>query len=244
MQSDLFATKGLEYMLVIAYLVLLVACWRFIFPRRGTAKLADELRPEPVSRWFFLPDGFYFHQGHAWAAPDERGVMRVGIDDFARKLLGLSVGVVLPPIGTRLAEGEPGWQLRLADGSDVPMLSPVAGEVVSVNPEVLLQPALMNSEPYDRGWLMKVRVPTPAAARRNLLTGDLARAWIDGVSEKLPRVDGAELGIVLSGGTFGATGFARALSPDGWQQIARDLLLVAETPEPSAAVKENQPLPV
>lgn len=244
MQTDLFATKGVEYMLVIAYLVLLVACWRFIFPRRSAATAPAEPQPESASRWFFLPDGFYFHQGHAWAAPEEQGVMRVGIDDFARKLLGLSVGVVLPSTGTRLAEGEPGWQVRLADGSTIPMLSPVAGEVMTVNPEVLLQPALMNDEPYDRGWLMKVRVANPVAAKRNLLSGNLARLWIDGISEQLPRVDGAELGIVLSGGTYGATGFARALSPNAWQQVARDLLLVAETREPSAVVNEEQPLPV
>jgi hypothetical protein len=117
----------------------------------------------------------------------------------------------------------------------------VDGDVVAVNPEVLLQPSLMNAEPYDRGWLMKLRVRNAATVRRNLLTGSVARAWMEDVSERLPHMHGAELGIVLPGGTFGVTGIARAVSPHGWQQVAREFLLLEDvTPEAAAASFDYQ----
>lgn len=236
--TDLFATKGIEYMLVIAYLVLLVACWRFIFPRASHASQPAEAQPEPVSRWFFLPDGFYFHQGHAWAAPLGEHVMRVGMDDFAQKLLGLTASVELPEVGEQLAQGEIAWQVRLVDGHALPMVSPVEGEVIAINPEVLKSPSLVNSEPYDGGWLFQVRVINPMAARRNLLSGDLARVWIEAISEKLGDVRGAELGIVLPDGTVGNSGIARAISPHEWERVARHFLLMEERWEQSTVEEE------
>ncbi|MBI2072487.1 MAG: hypothetical protein HYT81_05535 [Gemmatimonadetes bacterium] len=64
----------------------------------------------PLGRWFDVPEGRYFHQGHAWVLPESEDVVRVGMDDFAQKLLGRAAGFVLPEVGARLAPGERGWQ--------------------------------------------------------------------------------------------------------------------------------------
>jgi len=221
---DLFATKGAD-LIVIGYLVLLAAFWRFLWsPGAGRAAAAEARPPIPLGRWFDLPEGLYFHQGHAWVLPEREDVMRVGMDDFAQKLLGRASGFVLPEVGTRLAPGERGWQVQL-DGHAIPMLSPVGGEVVAVNADLLASPDLVNADPYDRGWLMKVRVPNPTAASRNLLSGKLARAWMDGIAERLREMRVGELGIVLPDGGFPVSGFARAMSPERWDQVARELLL-------------------
>jgi hypothetical protein len=105
------------------------------------------------------------------------------------------------------------------------MLSPVDGEVVAVNTDVVGSPMLVNSEPYDRGWLLKVKTPDPAAPARNLLSGTLARAWLDGVTERLRETRTGELGLMLPDGGFPVNGFARALDPEGWDRVARELLL-------------------
>lgn len=220
---DLFATKGAEYLIVISYLVLLAAFWRFLWsPGRGQAAAARAA--VPLGRWFALPEGRYFHQGHAWVAPERDDVMRVGMDDFAQKLLGRPAGFVFPDVGARLAPGERGWQVQV-DGHAIPMVSPVGGEVVEVNQELLASPGLVNADPYDRGWLLKIRVPDPAAASRNLLSGKLARAWMDGITERLREMRVGELGVVLPDGGFPVSGFARALSPEGWDRVAREFLL-------------------
>lgn len=206
MGGDLFATKGLEYMLVIGYLLLLVGCRRMVGPRRSRSRTEESaFRPAEVLS-FDLREGFHFHQGHAWAIPGGDGIMRVGVDDFAQKRLGSVTGVILPRIGERLLEGEPGWKVRVGRMS-IPMLSPVEGEVVAWNEQVLASPELLNREPYDGGWLLEVKVPNPAAAQRNLLSDDLAHAWADEV--------------IARQGAHSST----ATSPDAWNRLAREFLL-------------------
>ena len=223
---DLFATKGVEYLIVIGYLVVLAGFWRLLWGRgRQPATVAAERPSMALPRqWFAVPEDYFFHQGHAWAAPAASSQALVGMDDFAQKLLGKPTGVVFPALGTRLKQGEPAWQVQV-DGHAIPMLSPVDGEVVAVNQDVVTSPELVNAEPYDRGWLMRVKVPSPATAARNLLSGRLARAWMDEVTEAVRAMPAGELGVVLPDGGFPVGGFARALAPEDWDRLARELLL-------------------
>ena len=222
---DLFATKGLEYLLVIGYLVVLIGFWRLLSrpEARSEAAVRRPVRSR-VGGWFDVRDGLYFHQGHGWADPGEGGVATVGMDDFSQRLLGTPAAIELPPVGVRLKEGEGGWSLRF-NGRTVGMLSPVDGEVVAVNDEIRSNPELVNADPYERGWLMKVRMPRPETARRNLLSGRLARAWMADTVEKLRAMRTAELGVVLPDGGVPVAGFVREIAPENWDEVAREFLL-------------------
>ena len=178
MTGDLFATKGIEYLLVIAYLTLLVAGWRLIFPKPKHPE-------EPHEHYGPLPDGYFFHQGHTWALPVDAERVRVGIDDFAQKAIGLPTQLDLPRRGMVLAEGEPAWEVQRGNGEYVAMLSPISGIVVSVNEDVLHAPGLLNTQPYDDGWLLEVHVDS-AAYQRNLLSGRLADDWME-AAHAIPR---------------------------------------------------------
>lgn len=220
---DIFATKGAEYLFCGAFLLLLALFWKLLNPavpvaRRVVAGVREMLP------WFQLKEDRWFHQGHAWVVPSEGDRVTVGMDDFAQKLLGRPAGIVLPPVGARVAQGQPAWQVRV-DGHDIPMLSPIDGEVVEVNPELTSRPELVNADPYDRGWLMRVRVPDRAAPKRNLLAGGLAKAWMEGIAERVRAMPAGEMGILLPDGGFPVDGFARALSPQGWERVAREFLL-------------------
>lgn len=224
---DLFATKGLEYLLVIGYLALLVICWGFVKPRRGRA---DAGKGSSLERSLFhLPEGFHFHQGHTWARSTngaDSSVMRVGLDDFALKLLGPVSGLILPDVGAHLEEGGTGWDVRV-NGHVIPVLSPVDGEVVARNETLLRSAEPLNSEPYDRGWVMEVRVRNPAAADRNLLSGPLAGAWREEVVTRVMELaDRPDVG--WSGDTEPTEGLARTLAPDAWDHLARAFLLADE----------------
>ena len=108
--GDLFATKGIEYLIVVGYLLFLVGFWRLVL-HPGAARVASGAGQarRPMRRWFDVRDGFFFHQGHSWAAPDDGDLMRVGVDDFAQKLLGAPAAIELPAVGTSLRQGERGW---------------------------------------------------------------------------------------------------------------------------------------
>lgn len=227
--GDLFATKGIEYLIVIAYLVVLAGFWRLLArPEAAEADQPAAHAPRHMDRgWFQVRDGFYFHQGHSWAKPEAENIVRVGMDCFALKLLGSPGAIDLPAVGQRLKQGEHGWVVEV-DSRSIPMLSPVDGEVVEVNSKAQLEPERLPSDPYDEGWLMKVRVANSSASFKNLLTGALALSWLEGTLEQLRRMRAGELGIVMPDGGIPVDGFVRILDPERWDEIAREFLLSNE----------------
>jgi glycine cleavage system H lipoate-binding protein len=223
---DLFATKGMEYVLVIGFLLAFILFWRYLsrpvrlagdFNARGRG--AARLTP-----WFNLADGIFYHQGHSWAMHEYGRVVRVGMDDFAQKLLGRSNSVDLPQVGAKVEQGEAGWKLHV-DTKSVDLLSPVDGEVIALNEEVLKNPDLINHDPYGKGWLMKIRVPKMKANLKNLLSGKVANAWMEQNVEALRRMMTGDVGVVLQDGGLPVTGFARNLSPDNWDEVVKEFLL-------------------
>lgn len=222
---DIFATKGVEYLIVIGYLLVLVGFWRLLtWPTRREVEAGVTQRAaRPFGTWFETPDGVYFHQGHTWATPDDGDLVKVGMDDFAWRLLGPPDGLGLPSVGTGLSEGERAWAVDVAAES-IPMLSPVSGEVVAMNEAVVQSPQLA-SDPYGQGWLLKVRVPSRSAALKNLLSGRLARAWMADTVERLRAMPAGDLGTVLPDGGMPVDGFARVIAPERWGEVAREFLL-------------------
>lgn len=232
--GDLFATKGLEYLLVIGYLVLLVLCWRFVRPMRERSKVTGV----GAGSLFRIRDDCYFHQGHTWARPMNGGVVRVGMDDLAQRLIGPASGLTLPQPGTRLTQGAIGWDVQV-DGRRIPMLSPVDGEVVARNEAVLHDPEVVNREPYDDGWALEVRVPNPATVPRNLLSGDLAEAWRHQSAAAVRRLAGEDaVGIE---GEIPPTGILRALEPTAWDRLAAAFLQTEDAAGSARVPREDDP---
>jgi len=223
---DFLPNKGIEYLIVIGYLLVLLPFWLLL--ARGSSRMpapAAALYPAQVVRnWFRVPEGLHFHLGHAWAAPEERGLFRVGLDDFAQKLIGPLARVELPPPGTALVQGERAFRLH-ADSKSVGMLSPLDGTVVAVNDAVAVSPQVVSEEPYGRGWLLKVRPSHLDADLKQLLEGELARKWMEAVSESLRTGLGPDVGQVLQDGGQPVNGIARELHGDRWDEFARIYLL-------------------
>lgn len=235
---DFLPTKGIEYLLVIGYLLVLIPFWwalqgsgKRVAARRAERATAPVLGGAGLQSWFRVPQEAYYHRGHTWAAPEAGGVFRVGLDDFAQRLIGFPDALSLPKVGESLEEGERGWSVA-ADGHAIDLLSPVRGEVMEVNREVLADPTLISEDPYGRGWLMKVKSPRPDATVKNLMPGRLATAWMEDASRSLsaamsPAV-GVEVGQVLQDGGVPVVGLARQIDPEHWDRLAAELLLTAE----------------
>jgi len=107
---------------------------------------------------FDVPMEYYFHDGHTWARIESGGYIRIGIDDFAMKLIGKTDGLDLPLMGKELNQGEIGWGLKCKDNlADI--RSPIGGVITEVNPKVRENPELANQDPYSGGWLFMLRNP-------------------------------------------------------------------------------------
>ena len=223
---DIYATKGIEYLIVIAFLASFVYFSRtfsFSTVAAGVARTISD-----IVEWFRLPADRHYHQGHAWRKAEPDNLVKVGMDDFAQKLVGKVDAIELPPVGARLAQGDKAWHLTV-DSRPVAMLSPVDGEVVAVNVEAQRSPGILNEDPYGKGWLLKVRPTRLAADRSNLLSGTLARKWMEDTVAALRRESGGSLGpvaqdggqLVYQDGGMPVSGIARALAGEKWEETVK-----------------------
>ncbi|HYJ33020.1 MAG TPA: glycine cleavage system protein H [Candidatus Binatia bacterium] len=217
---DPFASKGIEYLICLAFLGSLPGYWRHL---NRPAPLGAETAEEPVlSGWFHLPARASFHAGHAWAAPAGPGRFRVGLDDFAQKLLGSPALVMLPAVGSHLSRGEQGFALNVG-GRQFDLPAPLAGRVVARNEAALRDPALL-SDPYGAGWLLEVRPSRWSSGLSSLMQGRSAREWLGRAEEALRLRMSPDVGAVLQDGGVPVAGIARALDEEGWEKLARELL--------------------
>jgi len=224
---DIFATKGVEYLLVISGLLFFTFFWRFLKrPAMAVYQEAEHL-VSAMSDWFRVPaEGIYFHQGHSWAAVEDEEVVRVGMDDFARQMLGKIDGIEFPRVGSELKQGEKGWSL-LVDSKSIDMLSPVDGKVVDINKNLLSSPENVSEDPYGQSWLMKVQTPRISANLKNLLSGNVARKWMEGVRENLLSRMNYNLGAVYQDGGVPVNGIARNIDREKWDEIVKDFFMIS-----------------
>ena len=104
-----------------------------------------------------IPNDLLYTKDHEYPKPDSGDIVAVGITDFAQGELGDIVYLDLPKPGQAFdAHGVFGTIEAVKAVSELFM--PVAGEVVEVNPRLDGEPALVNSDPYGDGWMIKVRV--------------------------------------------------------------------------------------
>jgi len=172
--------------LVLVTFILLVAHDYYLQRRQARISVAkapasprEAVPPVRVVGGFKVPGHVSYHPGHAWAMKESPQVVRVGLDDYAARVVGPLDQIDLPARGRWLRQGERGW--TLGRGSHrFEMLSPIEGEVIEVNPDVLRNPALAHQDPYGAGWLLSVNVPGMEGNLRNLLRGPRAECWMEG----------------------------------------------------------------
>ena len=102
--------------------------------------------------------------------PESGNVVRVGIDDFAQKLVGKIDAIKFPQVGSQVTQGEKAWSL-LVGSKSIDMLSPVDGKIIEINESLLSSPESIGKDPYGQSWLMKVQAPKISANLKNLLSG-------------------------------------------------------------------------
>ena len=108
------------------------------------------------------PDDLRYHPAHDWARIDgEQAVF--GVTWYAQDSLGDIVAFLPPAVGDIVTAGGVYGELESVKAVSE-IVSPLAGEVVEVNPLVVDGPEVVNEDPYGEGWLVKVNLSDPASA--------------------------------------------------------------------------------
>lgn len=103
-----------------------------------------------------VPADLKYAKTHEWVRVEEDGTLTVGISEHAQELLGDMVYVEVPEVGAEVdAEQACAVVESVKAASDV--YSPVTGEVIEVNETLADSPEIVNNDPYEAGWIMRVR---------------------------------------------------------------------------------------
>jgi glycine cleavage system H protein len=99
-----------------------------------------------------FPDDLLYNREHAWVRV-EGELATIGITDYAQENLGEILAIELPEIDSYLERDEPFGTIESAKGI-FELISPVSGEVISVNEDIFDDIGIINSDPHDTGWMI------------------------------------------------------------------------------------------
>jgi len=104
---------------------------------------------------FLIPGGVFISEGHCWANINEKGMVKVGIDDFARKLIGKIDAIEFPNLGLNVKKGQPLFTVKQENRS-VTFNSPVSGNVKETNKLLNKDIESIEFSPYENNWICQI----------------------------------------------------------------------------------------
>jgi len=219
-------------LLVLATFVIFLTIDYFLTRRRVPQPVAEvareidlvpRLRPAVVAG-FELPDNLRYHPGHTWALSESPQLVRVGLDDFAARLLGRVDRINLPQRGQWVRQGQKLLTIY-RDNGKAEIVSPIEGIVTDTNQAVMQDPELARHDPYGEGWLLMVQSPDARTNFRNLLGGAVARRWMEEAAMRLQSRMPAMAGAVAQDGGVAIDDLTTQLPDEAWNELTREFFL-------------------
>ncbi len=190
--------------------------------RSRVASMAESLKQ--------IPAGVELAINHTWMKKEHGSIVTIGFDEFIARFFGRVDRIVLPVLG-EMAEN-----LFLTDGErTLPLLCPVRGRVVAVNPQVLRDPSLAYADPYGNGWLVQIEVPSHQNFHAPIVQS--ATAWlreqISSAREFLVGHAGAQNYALMQDGGAIVDGVLKMYDNAVWAEFGRTFLALPAEPAPA-----------
>ncbi|MCC6861797.1 MAG: glycine cleavage system protein H [Bryobacterales bacterium] len=190
----------------------------------AVAKKAPGILQPAYVEGFLVPEELRYHPGHTWLLQERRHLMRVGVDEFGAALAGAVEKIELPKPGQWIRQGQKAWSV-FRNGEKAEMVSPIEGEVVEINPEVLSDPSLLRRDPYGHGWLMTVHVPDEESTARNLIPKSLVSSWMSDAIQRLYAWQPQLAGAAAADGGTPVEDLCAGLPGAKWREVTAEFFL-------------------
>ncbi len=174
---NIFETKGIEYLVIIAFLVMLIP---FMILLNKKTKIVHEIR-KAISQLSVnilnIPQGLFYSRNHTWTYLEKSGSAMVGLDDL---LLHITGEVKLKQLrssdeiinkGDLLAEIE-------QENKHLRIFSPISGKIMQMNPLLAEDAEMINKDPYGQGWMYKIQPSNWKAETSSYYMAAEATEWI------------------------------------------------------------------
>jgi glycine cleavage system H protein len=173
---DIYDTKGMEYIFVIVYLLLLIVFWKVAKNPQRVYQQIREVFHTLSAKILRIPQGIYFNRNHTWTHLDKSGAAKVGLDDFLQHVVGNVRITNLKNRGESIKKGDLLAAIK-QDEKVLKVYSPISGEVLETNSTLLENPDLINTNPYDQGWIYQVKPSNWMKETQSYLLAEKATEW-------------------------------------------------------------------
>jgi len=233
--NNIFETKGIEYLVVIAFLVLLIPFWITLNKKAKITGLKQKGPGILSAMKLKIPQGIYYSRNHTWAYLKMSGIARVGLDDFLLHLTGDIHFKDLKNRGEKIKKGDLMAEINHR-GKTLRIFSPVSGEILSMNPLLTENPESISGDPYLKGWMYEVRPSRWTAEINSYYLAEDATNWLGKEMERfkdfLSGWNGlnSESRLVLQDGGELTDHTLSDLPVEVWQNFQDDFLNPVDTP--------------
>jgi glycine cleavage system H lipoate-binding protein/ABC-type phosphate transport system substrate-binding protein len=160
-QEETATTRSLsKVILILGTLIIAVFSGDFALRRirrkkseiiTGGSTVLDILNEDSL----ILPKGIYFDKTHTWTFMEQNGIVKVGIDDFLQHLTGPITRIKMKNEGVKVKKGEHVLSL-IQNGKQLNIYAPISGTIIEKNSALNTKASLMNSSPYNEGWVYRI----------------------------------------------------------------------------------------
>lgn len=174
--TDIFDTKGIEYIIILVFFMLLIPFWRLL--NRPLKARAPYRAAEGVLsyRTVKLPGGLLYGKNHTWAHMEKAGLARLGINDLLLQITGNVNIKYAIKAGDKIKRGDTLAFLN-QNGKELIIRSPMTGEIMKVNDHLHQDPSDLNEDPYGNGWLVKIKPKNWLQEVQTCLFGEQVMEW-------------------------------------------------------------------
>ncbi len=167
---------------------------------------------------FKIPQGYYIHKGHAWVKIEEGQTVRIGLDDFALRLLGPLDRIESPLTGKQMKQSSSQIVLKRG-GRKAGLLSPVSGVVTDVNPRIREDGSLANKNPYTDGWIVRLHSENLRNELKNLYMGSETKEFMEKEVRLLYDVIEESGGLLNTDGGYLGEDIYGKMPKIGWEKL-------------------------
>jgi len=227
----------LRAMMWVLALILTVSMVSYLIYRYTKSGISDNDFDENVHQEAFseksivIPGGVLFGRSHTWAFMEKDGAVRVGIDDFLQHVTGAITRVRIKSPGEKVLKGDHILSL-VQKGKQLDIQSPVSGTITSVNEKLAANTSVINSSPYNEGWVYTIE-PDNWVQESRLMA--MAGKYIDRIRQEftqvkdflasLPGVSSDRYAsIVLQDGGELKDGLLEEFGPEIWEEFQEEFL--------------------
>ncbi len=173
---DIFDTKGIEYLFVIGYLLILIIFWKVSGKQLKLKKQIKTVLSNLSANILRIPLGLFYNKNHTWTHLEESGAAKVGLDDFLQHVTGEVIFSSLKNPGELISKGDLLAEIS-QEGKHLRVFSPISGEILNTNSNLYENPEILNEDPYDDGWIYKIKPTNWIAETSSCYLAEEAINW-------------------------------------------------------------------